>query len=1082
MNKLLGLLAAMLFACATIANAQTTTETFETTAANSTTFTSLGTVFGIVSHNAALFDTYDSEASLYGWNGTAADSRFIDNSSFTSGTTMPNFSVKTQNASQFKLGSFWLYPSKANLTSLGSGGTVTITGKLAGATVFSASANSGFNTNAAVSNGYTKIDLATFGGQNNASQAIDEVLIVTSGNFEYVAVDAMTWTKNAAYTISTAVTPGAGGSLTCTPNPVIAGGAATCTATANPGYQLNTIQGCGGSTATTSPFTTGAINTNCTVTATFAVALSAAITSTANVSCYQGSNGVAMVAASNGVPPYMYSWSPSGGTSAVAAGLAAGSYTVTVTDVRNAMVQRTAVISQPVSPLAMGPTSIMDGIVGAAYSQVFSATGGTPGYGYTWSNNVPGLTLSGATLSGAPTATGTYNPVAVTVMDVNGCSVPRNYAMQVRATVGGNVSGLETGASVTLANGADTVTVSNGAYVFPVALAQGASYSVTVPTQPTSPPHVCTVSGSGGGVIGSGNVTNANVTCQLVMHTVTVNVPSNGTLSCSSTQVPSGQTTTCTATPDNGFLLDTISGCGGSSQTSPWTTGAITADCTISASFVAVLSASMTQVTDPSCNAGGNGVLTVTPSGGMPPYTYLWSPSGGTGSTATGLAAGDYTVTVTDNRSNETQVSATLAEPPLLVLETVSLPDAINGALYQQTLMGSGGTPPLSWSVSQGTLPDGLVLSAAGELSGTATVSAASTLELTLSDSRSCGVNRAFQMQVRSTIGGTLAGLANGSSLTLANGADAVTMSADGPFTFPAPVASGESYAVTLATSPTAPPQVCGVANGAGVIGADNVSDVSVQCGGSLALGVSDGLDYADYMQPLTYLVSIDNNTGIDALGVHVLATLSPAFDLAATTWQCLSNGDQGVVCDAAQSSGALDDVATLPNGQTVQWLIQTVVDPASTATVADIEVSASYANPATDSNTLVIFRNGFDGSVDMFERLDPAHSTAILGADGSYAFAPATASTHLVDDVLSLRSKVGTLRVQRLNTRNAPWLRLHWLDSAHESAGAWVRASASTALTIGSVGDGHRRVILLEGENVSTQLALPTPSHENQN
>lgn len=43
-----------------------------------------------------------------------------------------------------------------------------------------------------------------------------------------------------------------------------------------------------------------------------------------------------------------------------------------------------------------------------------------------------------------------------------------------------------------------------------------------------------------------------------------------------------------------------------------------------------------------------NGSATVTPIGGIPPYTYLWQPGGQTTQTATGLGAGTYTVTVTD--------------------------------------------------------------------------------------------------------------------------------------------------------------------------------------------------------------------------------------------------------------------------------------------------------------------------------------------------------------------------------------------------------------------------------------------------
>ena len=45
---------------------------------------------------------------------------------------------------------------------------------------------------------------------------------------------------------------------------------------------------------------------------------------------------------------------------------------------------------------------------------------------------------------------------------------------------------------------------------------------------------------------------------------------------------------------------------------------------------------------------GNDGTASVTASGGTAPYSYLWTPSGQTGANATGLAAGTYTVEVTD--------------------------------------------------------------------------------------------------------------------------------------------------------------------------------------------------------------------------------------------------------------------------------------------------------------------------------------------------------------------------------------------------------------------------------------------------
>ncbi|WP_289035970.1 BspA family leucine-rich repeat surface protein, partial [uncultured Flavobacterium sp.] len=51
-----------------------------------------------------------------------------------------------------------------------------------------------------------------------------------------------------------------------------------------------------------------------------------------NVTCYGSSDGSATVSISGGTAPYSYSWLPNGGTAPTAAGLAAGTYTVTVTD------------------------------------------------------------------------------------------------------------------------------------------------------------------------------------------------------------------------------------------------------------------------------------------------------------------------------------------------------------------------------------------------------------------------------------------------------------------------------------------------------------------------------------------------------------------------------------------------------------------------------------------------------------------------------------------------------------------------------------------------------------------------------
>lgn len=67
--------------------------------------------------------------------------------------------------------------------------------------------------------------------------------------------------------------------------------------------------------------------------------------------------------------------------------------------------------------------------------------------------------------------------------------------------------------------------------------------------------------------------------------TVTASAGSNGSLSCVS-PVDSGDTTTCTATPNANYRTLSISGCGGTWTTgNSYTTGAITEDCTVTATF-----------------------------------------------------------------------------------------------------------------------------------------------------------------------------------------------------------------------------------------------------------------------------------------------------------------------------------------------------------------------------------------------------------------------------------------------------------------------------------------------------------------
>ena len=105
--------------------------------------------------------------------------------------------------------------------------------------------------------------------------------------------------------------------------------------------------------------------------------------------------------------------------------------------------------------------------------------------------------------------------------------------------------------------------------------------------------------------------------------------------------------------------------------------------------------------TNVSCFGGSTGSATATPSGGTGPYTYSWSPSGGTSFKASGLSAGEYTVTVTDANGCFALRTFTLTEPPTLTASAVANPASVclNATLTLSATAGGGtGTLAYAWS------------------------------------------------------------------------------------------------------------------------------------------------------------------------------------------------------------------------------------------------------------------------------------------------------------------------------------------------------------------------------------------------
>lgn len=419
------LLITIMFFVIRISLAQTT-ETFETETGGASSFSEGGLVFNITSQQQGPFLIQDDYPGT-GWGGSGIDNRYIDNDGEAAFNQPVQFTIATAGGTDFRLASMYLFLSTHALD-LNVSGTLTITGMRDGVVQFTASTSSGFNNGYASNNGFTFINMATFGGQNNTSVNIDQFIISTTSGINYVALDGLTW-NCAGVTVSQASQT----NVSCNGGN---DGTATVSASGGSGFTYNWTPGnpAGDGTATATGLTAG--NWTCTVTnscgssssTTFTITQPAALSasqSQTNVGCPGTNTGSASVSPSGGTAPYTYSWSPSGGTGSMATGLAAGDYTVTITDSNGCSIIRNFTILENTSfTAATSQTNIICSGTSTGSASVSSVSGGTAPYTYSWSP-------SGGT---APTASnlaaGNYT---VTITDANGCQIQRSVTITTAA-------------------------------------------------------------------------------------------------------------------------------------------------------------------------------------------------------------------------------------------------------------------------------------------------------------------------------------------------------------------------------------------------------------------------------------------------------------------------------------------------------------------------------------------------------------------------------------------------------------------------------------------------------------------------
>lgn len=129
------------------------------------------------------------------------------------------------------------------------------------------------------------------------------------------------------------------------------------------------------------------------------------------------------------------------------------------------------------------------------------------------------------------------------------------------------------------------------------------------------------------------------------------------------------------------------------------------------------------------CTGDSTGIISASVWGGTPPYSYAWPSPGGTSSTATGMPAGFYTLTVTDAVGCTITDTLTLTEPPFalnVVLDSTEDVLCFGGNNGSISVTVSGGTPSYSYLWNTGYWMEDIINIFAG------------TYTLTVTDANGC--------------------------------------------------------------------------------------------------------------------------------------------------------------------------------------------------------------------------------------------------------------------------------------------------------------------------------------------------------
>jgi large repetitive protein len=534
---------------------------------------------------------------------------------------------------------------------------------------------------------------------------------VGAGSYTVTISDSKPCTGSASITIlqpaALTVTPGAS-NISCkggsngSINLVVTGGTGATTYLWSNAATTQNLSGLAtGTYSVTVTDANGCINNSTSVAITEpATNVSVSLQSKTNVTCFGTSNGSILVTASGGTGTLTYS---KDGTnfqaSANFTGLAPDNYTITAKDANNCTQTTSSIsITQPSAALAISSIVKNNPLCNgnANGSLVVSATGGTSPYQY----SIDGTNFSSSSTIGS-LPSGNY---LVTVKDANNCTVVSASQSLINPALLTATVTASPQSCAAVVDGRLTVSASGGTGTL--------QYSINGTTFQTS-------STFNGLLAGSYTVTikDANNCTITRLATITTVAAIAGTITQSSFINCFGQSTAAlnlSVSGGTGPFTYVWSNSATSQNIGSLAAGSYSVNitdskgCRGSASFIVTQHSLLTASTTPSnyngfgvtCNGSATGFINLTVAGGTSPFTYAWS-NGATIKDISSLAAGTYSVTVTDSKGCTANASAALIAPTVVGISLNSKTNVTCNAGSDGAVVvnASGGTGTFNYSM-----------------------------------------------------------------------------------------------------------------------------------------------------------------------------------------------------------------------------------------------------------------------------------------------------------------------------------------------------------------------------------------------